>query len=247
MRKVKLITFIALTLIALVVFFIIAAVSFPWMKKIGPALLQLFSRIVLKIFRVRIDFADRLSVAASRDRGILLIANHISALDIFLMAALYRSVFVSKDEVRRYPVIGLAAALIGIIFLKRESPMDRHRVISKVARESNGRIITIFPQGTTGATKDRLPFKAGIFKTLELNHGAILLPVTIRYKEESQIVWRHDQMLIDNLKAVSAQKSISVKVTLHEPISIAHFADNSIYELCQAAEEKVFAHLQGNY
>ncbi len=107
----------------------------------------------------------------------------MSVLDIFLMSALYRTLFLSKEEVAHYPVIGIAARLIGIYFLKRESPFDRHRVIRKIASQSNGRIITIFPQGTTSALENLLPFKRGIFKTVELNHGTILLPAAIRYRK----------------------------------------------------------------
>ncbi len=247
MRKLKLITFIAFTIFAVVVFFTIVVVCFPWYKKMGPGLLQNYSRVSLKIFRVRIDFADQIPVPAAGDKGIILIANHVSVLDVFLMSALYGSVFLSKEEVRRYPVIGLATALLGIIFLKRESPFDRHRVIRRIARHSNGRIITIFPQGTTGAVEDCLPFKRGIFKAVELNHGAILLPVTIRYREDRKIVWSRKQILIDNLKAVCGQEEIHVKVTIHEPMSIEDYTHKTVDDICSAAQEKVFSRLQGEY
>lgn len=247
MRTAKLITFITFTVIAVLLLFIIVAVCFPWRRKMGPALLQLYGRISLLIFRVRVDFADKIPVAASKDKGILLIANHTSALDIFLMAALYRTVFLSKEEVRHYPLIGPAAALVGTIFIRRESPFESQKAIRKIARHSSGRIITIFPQGTTGAIEDRLPFKRGAFKTVELNHGTILLPVTIRYKEDREIAWRKSQSLMDNLKAVSAQKSISVKVTIHQPMSIADYTDKTVDEVCFAAQEKVFSLLCADY
>lgn len=247
MRTVKLITFITFTVVAVILLFIIVAVCFPWHKKMGPALLQLYGRICIMIFRVRIDSAGRLPVKASKDKGIILIANHVSALDIFLMAALYRTVFLSKEEVRRYPLVGPAAALVGTVFIRRESPFESQRAIRKIARHSTGRIITIFPQGTTGAIEDRLPFKRGAFKTVELNHGTILLPVTIRYKEDRAIAWRKPQNLMDNLKAVSSQKNISVKVTIHQPMSIEDYTDRTVDEVCSTAQEKVFSRLCADY
>ena len=247
MRTIKLITFMTFTVTAAVLYLIIAAILFPWYKKTGPPLLQLYSRLALKILRVHIDSADRIPVEAAKNRGIILTANHVSLLDILLMSALYRTIYLSKEEVRHYPLIGLVAALIGIIFLKRESAFDGHRVIKTIARQVNGRIITIFPQGTTGAITDRLPFKRGIFKAVEINPDAILLPVTIRYKEDSEIAWRRHQILIENLKAICAQKKIHVRVTLHEPMSIKDYTDKTVSEICAVAQEKVLSPLWAEY
>ncbi|MBP7340893.1 MAG: 1-acyl-sn-glycerol-3-phosphate acyltransferase [Syntrophaceae bacterium] len=247
MRSVKLLTFIAFTLVAVFILFVLAVILFPWIRKLGPGLLQLYSRISLSILRVRVDAADPIPVGVAKDKGIILIANHVSVLDIFLMSALYRTLFLSKEEVAHYPVIGIAARLIGIYFLKRESPFDRHRVIRKIASQSNGRIITIFPQGTTSALENLLPFKRGIFKTVELNHGTILLPAAIRYREDPAIAWRRDQILIDNLKAVCAQKRIHVKVSIAEPMSISDYTDKTIDDVCCVAQERVFSRLKSDY
>ena len=247
MSIVKLITFMAFTIVSAVLYLIVAILLFPWHKKIGPALLQQYSRLALKILRVQIDSADRIPVAAAKNRGIILTANHVSLLDILLMSALYRTIYLSKEEVRRYPLIGLVAALIGIIFLKRESAFDGHRVIKTIARQVTGRIITIFPQGTTGAITDRLPFKRGIFKAVEINPDAVLLPVTIHYKEDHEIAWRRNQILIDNLKVICAQESIHVKVTIHEPMSIEDYTDKTVSEICAVAQEKVLSPLWAEY
>ena len=247
MRTVKLILFMAFTISAAVIFLISTVILFPWLEKIGPVLLSGYSRVALAILRVHIESADRIPVPAARNQGIILVANHVSMMDILLMSALYRTVFLSKEEVKHYPLIGLVASLIGIMFLKRESPFDRHRVIRKIARHSTGRIITIFPQGTTSAMDNPLPFKRGIFKAVEINPEAVLLPVTIRYKEDGIIAWRRDQILIDNLKTICAQKAIHVKVTIHEPMSIEDFADKTVPEVCASAQKKVFSRLLTDY
>lgn len=247
MSKLKLISFLALTLTAVIVLWILAVPCFPWRDKIGPALLQLYARVCLMIYRVRIDASDELPVRLSPDRGIILIANHVSALDIFLMAALYKTVFLSKEEVRRYPVIGWAAAMLGTIFVRRGSPRESQKVIREVARLSTGRVITIFPQGTTGSTKDALPFKRGAFKAVELNHGTLLLPVTIRYRADDDIVWQKNQNLLENLQAVARQESVAVKVKIHRPISIIDYAGKTVEDVCRIAQERVFSALHGAY
>jgi 1-acyl-sn-glycerol-3-phosphate acyltransferase len=247
MSKLKLIAFVTLTFIAVFLLWIIAAACFPWRDKVGPKLLQLYARVCLMIYRVRVDSADALPVSPSGGRGIILIANHVSALDIFLMAALYKTVFLSKHEVRRYPVIGWAAAKLGTIFVRRGSPRESRQVIREVARLSTGKVITIFPQGTTGSTKDALPFKRGAFKAVELNHGTLLLPVTIRYRTDHDIVWQKNQNLLQNLKTVARQKSVPVKVKIHQPISIADYSGKTVDDVCRIAQERVFSALHAAY
>ncbi|NLN38339.1 MAG: 1-acyl-sn-glycerol-3-phosphate acyltransferase [Smithella sp.] len=247
MSKLKLIIFVALTFIAVILLWIIAAVCFPRRAEIGPALLQLYGRVCLMIYRVRVEAADPLPVSASKERGIILIANHVSALDIFLMAALYKTVFLSKEEVRRYPLIGWAAATLGTIFIRRDSPQESRQIIREVARLSTGRVITIFPQGTTGSTGDALPFKRGAFKTVELNHGTLLLPVTIRYREDNAVAWRKPQNLLANLKEIARQKSVPVKVKIHQPISIADYTGKTVDDVCRVAQERVFSALHAAY
>lgn len=199
------------------------------------------------IYRVRVDSADALPVSLSRNTGVILIANHVSALDIFLMAALYKTVFLSKHEVRDYPVIGWAAAKLGTIFVRRGSPRESQYVIREVARLSTGKVITIFPQGTTGSTKDALPFKRGAFKAVELNHGTLLLPVTIRYQADHDVVWKKNQNLLQNLMAVAGQKIVRVKVKVHQPISIADYSGKTVDDVCRIAQERVFSALHAAY
>jgi 1-acyl-sn-glycerol-3-phosphate acyltransferase len=210
-------------------------------------ILQYYCLICLRIFRVTVEQADKINVSDRRNKGIILVPNHVSSLDIFLMAALYKTVYVSKIEVKRYPVIGQLASLMGIIFLRRDSTEDRHRVLQDIIKNSKGRIITIFAQGTTGSIADHLPFKCGVFKTVEIDHDIILLPVTIHYEEDAAIAWTSRQILINNLISICTQKIIHVKVTVHKQISIDEYADKTISEICMIAQNRVLANLQTKY
>ncbi len=222
-------------------------ILYPLRKSIGPWLVQFYAIVCLRIFRVRIERADKINISGAKNRKIILVSNHVSYLDIFLLAALYRTLYVSKIEVKYYPLIGQIAWLIGVIFLKRSSQEERHKLIRIIANESNNRILTIFPQGTTSSIANPLPFKAGIFKTIEINHKIILIPVTIHYKEDEQIAWTQEQLLFDNVKSVCSMDQIHVKVTVHEKISITDYQNKSISELCADTQEKVLSDLRKNY
>jgi 1-acyl-sn-glycerol-3-phosphate acyltransferase len=163
------------------------------------------------------------------------------------MSALYRTIYVSKMEVKHYPIIGQLAWLIGIIFIRRDSTEDRQRVLQEIIKNSKGQIITIFAQGTTGSIADHLPFKCGVFKTVEIDHDIILLPVTIRYREDATVAWRGGQILINNLISICTQKLIHVKVTVHEQISIDDYGDKTISEICAMAQDRVLNDLKTDY
>ncbi|MGD0022900.1 MAG: hypothetical protein ABSC54_11450, partial [Smithellaceae bacterium] len=67
------------------------------------------------------------------------------------------------------------------------------------------------------------------------------------YKEDSEIAWTREKILIDNLINICAQKRIHVKVTVHEQISIDDYNDRTIDEICTIAQDRVFTKLRKSY
>ena len=239
MYIIKLIFFIFIIIIFAFIFFPVLLIFYPWRRIIGPRLLQIASRIFLSIFRVKIEHAGRIDPSLINKKGFIIISNHVNLVDIFLLSALYGTVFVSKIEVMYYPLFGQIGSLMGMIFLKRDSPIDRHAIIRTVADKCTDRIIVIFPQGTTSSLRDPLPFKCGIFKAVEINRDMILLPVTIIYKEDNDIAWTRGQLLFDNLKKICMQRQIHANVKFHKEISINDYNDKTISEVCRMAEERI--------
>lgn len=99
--------------------------------------------------------------------NLLIVANHISWLDIFVLNTVEPGRFIAKAELKSWPLVGLLIAGCGTLFLNRESRRDAHRINDK-AREvlAAGDTITIFPEGTTTDGTTLLPF-----------HGSLLQPV----------------------------------------------------------------------
>jgi 1-acyl-sn-glycerol-3-phosphate acyltransferase len=221
-------------------------ILFPWRTIIGPWILQFYSTVNLKIFRVIIEQKDKINFSDIKSKGYILISNHVSFLDIFLLSALYRTVYLSKIEIAHYPVIGQVAWLIGIMFVNRSSSANRQKVMLKIAKETQGRILTVFPQGTTGSIKNSLPFRRGIFKTVQLNHKIILVPLTIHYKEDKKIAWGKESLL-DNVRTVCAHKNIHVKIMVHDSITIKNYQGNTIPQISSTIQRKVLSALQKKY
>jgi len=241
------ILFLALTIGLAPFYFIILLLLYPWRKIIGPKLVRFYSMICLLIYRVKIDKVVHYARFKKKGRrGCLIVSNHSSFLDIFTLSALFETVFISKAELKYYPIIGQIAWLMGVVFVDRGSSKERIRVLKTVANGYSGRIISVFPQGTTSRISERLPFQRGIFKTIELNPGIAVLPVTLYYKADADIAWS-GQSLRENAKKVSGQKRVHLKVIVHDPVTIEKYRGKTAAEICKMVEHSILGPLQMKY
>ncbi len=120
------------------------------------------------------------------DRGpVLLAANHISWLDIVLLLATCNCRFVSKADVRHWPLIGRLAAATDTLFVERTSRRDAVRVVHQmVASLQGGDMLVIFPEGTTSQGLTVLPFHANLFQAA-ISANAPVMPVALRFFDQT--------------------------------------------------------------
>jgi 1-acyl-sn-glycerol-3-phosphate acyltransferase len=135
----------------------------------------------------------------------LLVANHLSWLDILVMHAARHCRFVAKSDVRHWPLIGTLSTGGGTLYIEREKRRDAMRVVHHM-RESlaAGEIVAVFPEGTTGDGKQVLPFHANLFQAA-ISAGAPVQPVALRYVDAAtgaaseSPLWLGDDTLIASL------------------------------------------------
>lgn len=109
----------------------------------------------------------RLEVHGALPAGgpLLLVANHISWVDITVIHATLYCRFVSKADVHHWPVIGHLASQVGTLFIERESRRDAMRVVHQMAASlQSGDVLAVFPEGTTSDGRDLLPFHANLLQ-----------------------------------------------------------------------------------
>ena len=96
---------------------------------------------------------------------LMLVANHISWLDITSLHAARFCRFVSKADIAQWPFIGKLASGIGTLFLERTSRRDAMRVVHHMASSLRaGDVLAVFPEGTTSDGRSLLPFHANLFE-----------------------------------------------------------------------------------
>ncbi len=236
--------FLILTIVLSPLYFLILFIFYRWRKRIGPHMVKLYSKICLIIFRVQIEEVRNYEIFQNGEKGVLIISNHSSFLDIFVLSSIFGSVFLSKAEVKYYPIVGQIAYLMGSVFLNRDSTKDRLKLIKIIATTCSDRILVVFPQGTTSRISAQLPFTRGIFKVIELNPAISILPVTVHYREDAEIAWHKPQSLSENVMMVSAQDRIHVSVIVHNPVCINDYREKTSAEVCKMVEQIVLEPLR---
>jgi 1-acyl-sn-glycerol-3-phosphate acyltransferase len=125
------------------------------------AMVQAWSLKLLALLGVRLELHGRPCATGP----MLLVANHISWLDIVVMHAARYCRFVSKAEVRRWPLIGTLATGGGTIYIERSSRRDALRVVHHMAESlQRGEVVAVFPEGTTSDGVDLLPFHGNLIQ-----------------------------------------------------------------------------------
>ena len=115
--------------------------------------------------------------------NVLVVANHISWLDIFALNAVQPVRFVAKSELARWPVVGRMMRGAGTLFVERTRLRDARRVNGQAtAALAGGDIVAVFPEGTTTDGSELLPFKSSLLQPIVEAHGHVL-PVAIRFMD----------------------------------------------------------------
>lgn len=216
------------------------ALVFPWLSLPRRGRLrQRWSKGLLTLlgFRVHID-GDALA------RPALLVANHVSWVDIFAINALAPSAFVSKADVRQWPVIGWLAAMNETVFLQRGSRGHARIINEEIAtRMAAGRHVAVFPEGTTTDGSHVQHFHAALLQPA-INAGQPVQPLALRYRTPDGAFTRAaaydgDLSFMESLSAIVATPRIEVHLSVLPALTtvganrrdIAHAAHTTIATL----------------
>lgn len=163
-----------------------------------------------------------------RPGATLLIANHVSWLDIAaLHAAVPQARFVSKADVRQWPLVGWLVAGAGTLFIARESKRDALRVVHAMAEALRaGQTVAVFPEGTTGAGPEPLPFHANLLQAA-IATATPVQPAVLRFHAPGQrfaraVEFVGETTLLQSLWRVATARGLGVQVQLLPAEATAH-------------------------
>ncbi len=185
-------------------------------RPLQTIILRRWSCRLLAILNVKLDAYGTLP--ERRAQGSLMVANHVSWLDIFAVNALCPSGFVAKSEVRDWPIIGILCRGARTIFIARNDRRDTLRTNRTITeRIDRGECVALFPEGTSTDG-----WEVGHFHS-SLLQGAIdancpVLPVAIRYHDGYGNI-RYDAAFIGDMTFVQSLRNILFCNQLHVTLS----------------------------
>ena len=202
----------------------VMALRFPSLDAAGrQARIQWWSAGLLRAVGVGLQVRG-----TPRPGATLLVANHVSWLDIAaLHAAVPRARFVSKADVRRWPLLGWLVAGAGTLFIERERKRDALRVVHAMAEALRaGETVAVFPEGTTGPGPDLLPFHANLLQAA-IATATPIQPAVLRFADAQQrfspaVAYVGDTTLLQSLWWVATARGLVAHVDLLPPQATAH-------------------------
>jgi len=239
MRLLKLAAFFSLWAF----FFALVATVHLWISILAlPNRWKIISRLN-RNFTLLVRLILNITVTVAGDEGQLerggyvIIANHVSYVDGIVLGSIFPILFVSKREVKRWPIVGQWNVLSGTIFINRQKKNLAGSLIRELTRklkqEAN---ILLFPEGTSTNGEKMLPFQT-VPLAAPLRGRSIIVPVTVTYKtiderpvsaaNRDAVFWYGDMEFISHFWNLLGLRGVEVMVAIQPKIECFRYPDNS--------------------
>ncbi len=184
----------------------------------GSAGMSVWARYACSILGIRIKKTGIGNIPP----GSLIVANHCSYLDILVLGSLISGVFVAKQEIASWPLLGWLSHLAGTIFVDRRSKMSALTTLYAIKRRLAADIsVLLFPEGTTNNGTNILAFKSSFF-VIPAEKNRTVQPVSLIYShingkpvedhERDHIAWYGTMSLLPHLWHILGLRNIDVGV-----------------------------------
>jgi 1-acyl-sn-glycerol-3-phosphate acyltransferase len=198
----------------------------------NEAWVQAWSLQLLALWNIRLDVMGQ----PVMNGPMLLVANHISWLDIVVMHAARHCRFVSKSDIQAWPLIGTLATGCDTLFIQRTNRRDAMRVVQEMTRALQaGDVVAIFPEGTTGDGLKLLPFHANLIQAA-IAADAPVQPVALKFLDrQTGAVSLAPAYIGDDSLLVSVWRTL----TAEGIDAVVHFGEP---QAAQGRERRAWAH-----
>ncbi|MDC3386195.1 1-acyl-sn-glycerol-3-phosphate acyltransferase [Gammaproteobacteria bacterium] len=178
--------------------------------------IRLWFAKILKIIGVKTTIKGKI-----KSGSYLIISNHSSWLDIIILGSTFKTTFLSKIEVSRWPVIGKITTAVDMLFINRGAKDAASHAVNGISKFIlNNRNVTIFPEGTSSGGKDLLKFKPRLFAScIDTNSPIQCVIIRYPYKEKNihpSVPFVRGDSLFLNILKVLFQDNITAEITISD-------------------------------
>ena len=190
------------------------------LKKLIFFIPNFYHKLCCKIFGIKLEIKGNISDF----KPTLFVSNHSSYMDIVILSSLFKTSFIAKKEVSRWPFFGILAKLQKTVFIDRKisSIKKQENLITSPLEKKNN--LVIFPEGTSSDGNKVLPFKSSLFNIFDNKYKfkPRIQTVTIIYKKingmplnrntRKDMTWHSNMELLPNMINLFSKFSIDVEV-----------------------------------
>jgi 1-acyl-sn-glycerol-3-phosphate acyltransferase len=225
------------------IFFFLVAVTHVWISilalpnrwKIVSRLMRSFALILRAVLNIKVSVVG--DEGQIERGGYVIISNHMSYVDGIILGSIFPIVFVSKREVKSWPIVGQWNILCGTVYIDRK----RKGLVAALIREMTGKLnqganILLFPEGTSTNGDCILPFQT-VPLAAPLRNRSIIAPVTLVYTRiddepvsphnRDRLYWYGDMEFVSHFWNLLALRSVEALVTIQPKVECFHYQDNS--------------------
>lgn len=210
---------------------------FPWANRaLRERLIRKWSRDLLGLCHVSVEQVD----GAPALSHALIVANHISWLDIFVINTLHPCRFVAKAEIRSWPVLGWLVARAGTVFITRGKRRDLRQIFKGLVNVlDQGDRVAFFPEGTTSRQGTLLPFHANLFEAA-IDAKVAVQPYALEYVDQQgrhhpSVDYVGQTTFVDSLMMVLSGAPVRARLTCLAPMEAAGAHRRELAKEAQAA------------
>lgn len=175
-------------------------------------------RGVLRLLRIDVQTVGQLPPGPA-----LLVANHLSWIDIVAMVARFDCTFVAKDDVRDWPFVGALGEALGVIWIDRRRKRDLRRAIATLSDTlQSGSRVVLFPEGTTTTGRQVLPFRSSLLQAAVTSHVPVVPIALSAYAADGQgetLCWVGEETLLAHLPRVVALRQARFEIRILTPMA----------------------------
>lgn len=212
-----------------------------------------YQRFLSRLFGIHVTIIGK----PVQDRGVLMVSNHTSYLDILALGGIARVSFVAKSEVASWPLFGTFARLQRTVFVERERRSKTGESRDQIReRLLEGDALVLFPEGTSNDGNRVLPFKSALMGAAESQVGidargrpvyVPVQPVSIAYvglhgipmgrENRPLYAWYGDMELVDHLWEGLKTGPVDLVIQFHEPLMVDQVGGRK--NLARIVEDKI--------
>ena len=217
---------------------LIASLIFPWvpMPK-RDAHKRRWSKKLLALLSVSVR--ER-SAPHELSKRRVLVLNHISWVDIFVINSRSPATFIAKSEIRDWPFVGWLCTLVGTLYIERGKPSAARKATAAIVAElERGVLVAVFPEGTTTFGRSLEPFHPALFQPA-LDAEATLQPIALRYLDPAgahtdAVGYVGETTFMESVWTIVSTRDIVAELHFLSPVAVRGQTRRALAEKTEAA------------